>query len=308
MSQLKFSLGDVFTVLGVMCFGYFTFLSFNFLSLGDTSLSIILSVVFAFLLGGLAYGAKSVKRTKRNFKTSIIVEGILVLLFVIIALPFVFVFTHSLSISSHKEEIQTKIVSQITQAENLFSEYEKYAEGRLYIYNSQLQSVVAAKYVNPGMYDKFGFQAGVDDNTQIDNKLFVLKSQLYPTNYDEMKLKDSIWLVKAKNIVIKWKPIGVVHVLNEIENNLTIWQSQLITFSNYRAEGENSNDFEFPLAFENVSEPFVNIAEPTMGSIIVAILCYLIMLFSYFITKRDSKYPGIKVIFGIDKKSEINEL
>ena len=69
MSQSKFSLADLLTVLGTLGFGFFCFLSLNFKTLGDTTTSIIWAVTISLILGGLAFGVKLLKRTSRNFKT-----------------------------------------------------------------------------------------------------------------------------------------------------------------------------------------------------------------------------------------------
>ena len=69
MSQSKFSLADLLTVLGTLGFGFFCFLSLNFLTLGESTLSIIWAVLISFILGGLALGVKLLIRTSRNVNT-----------------------------------------------------------------------------------------------------------------------------------------------------------------------------------------------------------------------------------------------
>ncbi|MGI6409859.1 MAG: hypothetical protein ACOX0V_01285 [Bacteroidales bacterium] len=160
MSQSKFSLADLLTVLGTLGFGFFCFLSVNFLTLGDTTLSIIWAVLISFILGGLAFGVKLVKRTSRNFKTFIIWEWVLIFLFVVVAFFAIFPFSHYFVVTAQKENIQNKVVSNITQAEGLFIAYESYADNRLNIYKSRLNSIVAAKRVNPEEYKNFGFVEG----------------------------------------------------------------------------------------------------------------------------------------------------
>lgn len=298
MNQSKFSFADLFTVLATIGFGFFCFLSFNFLTLEETIPSVIGAVVFALLLGGLAFGAKLLKKTSRNFKTRIIWEWVLLFFFVVVAFVAIFPFSHYFAVSEQKNEIQQKITANITQAEGMFTNYENYANNRLNIYKTHLNSVVAAKRVNPSEYRNYGFVDGTDDNTQVENKMFTLKAKLYPSNYEDMKSEDSTWIVSSKGKVADWSPLGVVNVMNNMKSNLTSWKDQLKQFSAFRAQGEIADEFDYPLTFDDVNNKFTELGSPTALSILCAIGLYVLMLLSYFITKRHTRYPGFKVIFG----------
>ena len=314
MSQSKFSLADLLTVLGTLGFGFFCFLSLNFLTLGDTTLSIIWAVIISLILGGLAFGVKLVKRTSRNFKTFIIWEWVLIFLFVVVAFFAIFPFSHYFVVTAQKENIQNKVVSNITQAEGLFIAYESYADNRLNIYKSRLNSIVAAKRVNPEEYKNFGFVEGTDDNTQVENKMFSLKAQLYPSNYSEMKQIDSDWLSDAKDIVTSWSPTGIVKVVNTLKIEISSWNGQLKSYSSFRAKGETATDFDFPLSFDDVSGIFKQRTTPNPIALLIGFGLYLLMMLSYFITKRDTRSPlrgnfikGLKLIFRVGSVRE-NEL
>jgi len=300
MSQSKFSLADLLTVLGTLGFGFFCFLSVNFLTLGDTTTSIIWAVTISLILGGLAFGVKLLKRTNRNFKSFIIWEWILIFLFIVTAFFSIFPFSHYFVVSAQKAEIQKKVVSNITQAEGLFLAYESYANNRLNIYESRLNSIVAAKRVNPQEYKNFGFVEGTDDKTQVENKMFSLKAQLYPSNYSDMKQNDSSWLSDAKSKVTSWSPTGIVKVVNTLKVEISSWNEQLKSFSSFRAKGETATDFDFPLSFDDVSSKFNQSTNPTPIALVIAIGLYGLLLLSYFITRRHSK--NHYTLFG--KKTE----
>jgi hypothetical protein len=308
MIQSKFSLADLLTVLGTLIFGFFCFFSFNFLTQGNTSTSLVLASVIALILGGLAFGAKLLKRTSRNFKTSIIGEWILLFFFVLIGIIAIFPFSHYFAVSEKKEEIQQQLISNITQAESMFVNYEKYANDRIDLYNNKLNSIVNAKRVNND-YSDCKFVIGPEDNIQIESKVFILKSQLYPSNYQEMKQVDSIWLAEAKDKVSNWSPTGVVKVMNTVKTETTSWKDQLSNFSHFVAVCENSSihPFDFLPNTLNVNEKFTNLQSPIPLSIGIAFGLYVLMLLSYFITKRHTRYPGLKVIFGnsISKENQL---
>lgn len=309
MNQSKFSFADLFTILATVGFGFFCFLSLNFLSFGETDPSIIGAVVIAFILGGLAFGAKFLKRVNRNFKTCIILEWIILILFAVAAILAFLPFSHYFTISNQKEEIQRNVMDNISQAENIFTDYENYADNRLNIYENKLKSVVRGKNVNPHEYATFGFVYNTDDNVQIENKMFTLKAQLYPTNYQEMKTTDSNWLSDAKVTISQWKPIGIITVSNNVEPNLTSWEEYLKQLSSFRATGEGPDvtDYSYDLNFNAVKDRFMTFGEPTIVSVLCALGFYLFMLLSYFITRRDPKYPGFKMIFR-SREIKDNEL
>lgn len=309
MNQSKFSLADVLTVLGAVGFGFFCFLSFNFLSLGETIPSIIIATVLALILGGLALGVKLLKKTDRNFKSRIIWEWALLAVFAVFALLFfLFPFSHFFSVSEQRADIQRRVIANVEQAEGMFANFENYANNRLNIHESRLRSVVNARSTNPTQYREFGFVDGTDDNTQIANKMFTLRAQLFPSNFEDMKRVSTAWLADAKNTIEIWKPIGTVSVINDVERNVTDWRNELVRLSSFRAQGEMADNFYFPLTFEDVSDRISEFRpNPTMLSFVIALGLYLLMLFSYFITKRHTRFPGCKVIFGT-RSTSINEL
>ncbi|MEI7582739.1 hypothetical protein [Runella sp.] len=293
MNQFKLSLGDLIALLTAIAFGFVCFLSSNFFTLGNFNQSIILSVVIALLLSATALGTKLLKRTKSNFKTYFIWEMILLVLFTGLMALFAYSpFPHFFVVGGQKEEIQSKLSASILQAENMFSAYEQYAETRKSLYNSTLKSVVNAKNTNPSEYAAYGFQnSGVPDNIQIRNKMFAINADLFPSNYREMKKADSTWLANARNIVTSWKPIGIVNVVKEVEQNSKSWLADLVEFSTKTERREEAQNFTYNLSFDNVKTHFTTLGKPTPLSIVLAIVAYLLMLLSYLVIPRDFRSP-----------------
>lgn len=310
MNTSKFSLADLLTVLGALIFGYCCFLSFNFLLLGETIPSIVWSIGIAVILGGLAFGVKLLKITSKNFKIRIIWESILLLLFFVAAIIAVRPFSHYFAVKAQRETIQQKLIANITQAEGMFVAYEEYAKNRENTYKNYLNSAVEAKVkgISDDDYLKYGFNNITPVPEQTENKIFILHKKLFPSNFTEMKKADSTWLVEAKKAVQNWKPLGVVPVVNDVKGNVEKWRNDLIQFSKYKPQGMPPPiEFPYPLNFNVVTDQFENIGNPTILSITIAIGLYLLMLLSYFVSKRHTRYPGLKVIFTTGKAAE-NEL
>jgi hypothetical protein len=297
MKQSKFSLADVVSMLTALSFGFVCFLGKNFSTMGNTLVSITWGVIIAVLLGGTAYIAKSLKCTSQNFKTNFIVEIIVLFLFTGLMIFFSYSpFPHFLNVTKQKEQIERKIQKSIIQAENMFVKYEEYAQTKENSYRGKLQSVVFAKDIRPSDYSKFGFvQGGPSDDIQIQTKVETLDILLFPHHYRDTISKKGIkdiahtWLNKAKSITNNWKPIGIVNVINMIENNSLDWRSQLINLSKEPVEGFRYEEFDYELTFDQVKTYFISFNMPSTLSICISIGAYLLMLLSYFISSRSTK-------------------
>lgn len=297
MNQSKFSLADLLTLLAAIAFGFVCFLGTNFYTLGNSAQSIILAVIITVLLSGTALSAKILKRTSGNFKTCFVWERILLFLFTGLIIFFAYSpFPHYFVVSGQKAEIQGKLSSNITQAENMFANYEHYAENRESLYKSKLRSVAASKNINPSEYTEYGFaNNGISDDKQIENKMFTVHADLFPTNYSDPNNKNGIkevaitWLSDAKNKIAGWKPIGIVGVVNEVEQNSNEWLNKLVELSVVREKGEQAEDFEYPLSFDNVKNHFSTLGKPMPLSFGLAVVAYLLMMLSYLISKRSTK-------------------
>lgn len=311
MKQIKISLADVLAVVAALAFGFVCFLGANFLNIGNDKVwgmshtpgCVVIALFIAALLFGTAFGAKLLKRTSRNFKTSFVWEVILLVLFVLFAVFFATKtspFSHYFTVTQQKLEINSKLQASITQAENMFVAYEKYTDKRKNLYKYKLQSVVAAKRINPAEYVKYGFNptSGVSDASQIDTKMFTVHADLFPTNYSDTTAHNGIkevatkWLQYAKTTTNSWIPIGIVTAVNDIEKNSNEWLNNLVTLSQVREPGEQAEDFEYELKFEDVKTHFTKLGSSSLRSIGLAVLAYILMLLSWFVTKRSTRAVG----------------
>ncbi|KGO95664.1 hypothetical protein Q767_10630 [Flavobacterium enshiense DK69] len=304
-------MADVIALLTALAFSFVCFLGTNFYTLGNTEQSILLSTIIFLLLSGTALGAKLLKRTSSNFKTCFIWEMILLVLFSILTAYFTYSpFSHYFVVSDQKQVIQSKLTASIQQAADMYPEYELYAQKRETIYIGKLRSVVMAKHVSPGVYSDYDFKSsGGSDNKQIDSKMFTLHADLFPSNYGKKKTADSTWLADSRRIVNEWKAIGIADVIKNVEQNSKDWKTELVRLSRIREKGENANDFDYILSFNDVKTHFTTPDKPTPLSIGLAIIAYFLMLLPWIVTKRKGGKSGdILGLFGLGKSAADNEL
>lgn len=299
MKQSKFSLADLLTLLTAVVFGFFCFLGENFLTLGNTNTSVIWAVLVTLSLTVTAFSAKLFKRASRNFRINFILELIALLLFTVITVYFSYTsFPHYFNVTAKKTIIQQKLSLSISQAENMFSDYESEVNTREYMYKANLQSAVTTFRSGLGKsdYDKYCFVNGpISDSEQIDNKLFTLDKLLLPPYYSDTSTLKGIkevatsWLKKAKIITSTWSSVSIVSVINDVEKNSINWRTQLVNLYQVRANGEIYNNYYYNLTFEDVKKYFTTKEKPTLLTMILAVVAYLLMLMSYMVSIRSSK-------------------
>jgi ABC-type glycerol-3-phosphate transport system permease component len=329
MNQKKFPLNQkeflwivLFTILPAVVFGIICFLSINFLSLGDTLLSLVVATVFALLLLIPVFVAICLKKTSRPSKASIIWEWILFFLFIFLAFVFLFPFSHYFVVSEKKDGIQQKLSQNVSEAKNMFAKYKTYANNREYIYEQELTNALSkghdGSYIYPSKYDDFGFQAGGDDSKQKEDKLKDLHNGLFlhPFDYQKEKEKDLSWLGDAQNSIDSWAKISIVSVVKDMDNNIQTWFYNLVKLSKARGTGETAINFDedtnSTVTILNVKRQFKKEVKDmffvtNFRAIIFAIVLYFLMWLPwlpYIGIRRHSKYPGLKEVFGTEKKIE----
>lgn len=309
----KITLALELSGIAALAFGFVSFLGLHFLNIDTEKVwgmptilgSITQALAISLILFVLSFGAQLLKRSNRNIKISMIGEAILIILFMIAAVFLVLKespFNHFFTVTKHKSAINEKLQASIIQAENMFADYEQYANIRLEDYKMTLNSVINGKYRNPTEYRDFGFQdgIGVTDSAQAEYKRFILQNNLFPSNYtDSLEQKGikevaSKWLMQAKATTNGlWRPIGIVSVVTDIEDKSNEWLSSLNSFSQYNEyPGPINNNYDYELSFEDVKVHFTKKEEPTIISIGLAAFTYILILFPWFISKRGTRGRG----------------
>ncbi|MBK9480388.1 MAG: hypothetical protein IPO02_00030 [Bacteroidetes bacterium] len=307
MKKAIFSYTDLLIVIGAFVFGWNCFYGYYYTTLGDFKQSITYSLIIIVVLAILAFLLANRKRVDRNFKSNFIIEMILLLCFFAFGLFFALrPFTHKFVVSEKKVEIQQKLNNSIDSLSNLFSRYEIYANSRISLYKSELQSVVNAKIVKPTAYTAYGFVNGKPDEKQIGTKLFTLKAKLFPSNFDDMKKNESIWYNEAKNAIDIWREKSVVDISNKVGANGNVSITLLQDLSKFRAPNEQCDDFSFDSPNVSINHLFTKTGIIPITSLIYAFLTYLLLLSSYLISRRSTRLTSLKDLFF--NKTKDNEL
>jgi hypothetical protein len=299
LKQIKLSLAVVINLLTAIVFGYYCFLGENFHTLGDKGKSITLAVIITLLLIVTSLGAKMMKQTKRNCKICFIWEKILLVLFTILIVYFTYSpFSHYFGVLEKEDTIKQKLNDNISQAVTMYTEYETYFNNRDSSYKKNLNNAV--KRFNKGQgrkeIDSFGLSDtnGITFDEQIKSKLGIHKDLLLPGNLPIIKTNATASLSIARISVNNFEPIRLLDVIKNLDNNTAKSLKDFVKFSKKKVQGLESYPPFTPskLTPNNVKNYFTTIGTPSLLSIVLAIIGYLLMLLSWFITKRDTRCIG----------------
>jgi hypothetical protein len=262
--KLKSHLLYALSVFGAVGFGLGCFLGRDFYTLGDKSQSFICAAVVAGVLLMLTVVLAYLKRTdggnsyfgEYHFHIYFVFEIVLLVSFLGTAGYFAYSdLSHYFVVTKQKDKIKSKLDECITSTEKMFSEYDGYVNKRKGFYERYLEGLADSNAKKTrwseyaGVY--YDTTGRVSDATQREELLFKLTTELCPSNYDKMKQISSKWLGETRGVVKYWNPIGIVDVVNNVEQNSKVWRDTLVSLSKYRQKMEDAENFTGRLSFDN---------------------------------------------------------
>lgn len=297
MTQSNFSLADLISLLVGIVFGFMCFLGANFYTYGDTNLSIGIAVIISLLMVGTSMGAIRLKRTNKNFKTRKVWEILMVILFTCFTAAFTyFVFSHYFVVIDKKDEIQTKLTTNLNQVDSLYKLYQDNYERRKDNYESALKSAVLNFELgnNSAPYYALGFIPNRNSSNQSQIRSFLNEFQrdLFPDNFNSIMKKDSIYVSNSRGIISNWKqkPIGTFEVIKNLNAKIQDTKSKLINLSEQvKAYNKYGPGFNPTTSIGDVEKLFTTTSQPSMLSLCLGFIVWLLMLLSYFTSRRSTK-------------------
>ena len=297
MTQSNFSLADLISFLVGIVFGFMCFLGANFYTYGDTNLSIGIAAIITFSMVGTSMGAIRLKRTNKNFKTRKVWEILMVILFTGFTAVFTyFVFSHYFVVIEKKDEIQTKLTANLNQVDNLYKLYQDNVERRKDNYESVLKSAVLNFELGNGTapYYDLGFDPynNVSNQSQIRSFLEEFERDLFPNNFKRIMKKESIYVSNSRGTISNWKqkPIGTFEVIKNIDTKIKNTKSKLINLSEQEQDyNKYGPRFEPTASIGDVKKLFTTTSQPTILSLCLGFIVWLLMLLSYFTSRRSTK-------------------
>ena len=295
MTQSKFSLADLISLLTGIGFGFISFLGFNFFSFGDMRLSIFVASVITLLMIGTSMIAIRLKRTNRNFKVRRIWEIFFLFLFTSFTVFFIyFPFSHYFSVTNNEVEIQSRLSKNLGQVDKLYEDYQKYYEEKKRKYDFKLDQAIFSYELGGGsaQFLELGLKQDQDLSLEDQKRSLIakFKRDLLPKDFNEKRKKDSIYVENSKKIIYNWKfkPIGIFEIIKNLEDVIVSTKTQLINLSK---NGDHKiTPFAPPVtSVGELKTLFETIGKPTTISMVLGFVVWVLMLLSYFTSKRSNK-------------------
>lgn len=305
--KLKFSWGHIVAFLVLIYIGYISFMGVTYASDGDFSKAGILTTVILVVLILFFIGAQYKKGVDEKFRKSIVWERIFMycspIVFVLCMIPY----SHFWTVFKNGSEITKKFDNAIELSKNMFTDYDEYAHKRIDNYKSMLDRVVSNKNLRPQEYRDLGF-TGRSDAEQEKLMVKELELQLLSSNYDSLKTTATTWIDNVKGASV-WN-VFIIGNIKQIKTSMGSWNKDLANFAARIIKNEEYKDYnkivsysdhgkeiqQVEKALDDLKSLYTETSTPTLTAIITGILCYILLLFPYFIQRRNTK--NIYRLFG----------
>ena len=180
--------------------------------------------------------------------------------------------------------------------------YEDYSNKRIKALDESLQRVVSTKGLAPKRYKNCGFN-GTGDQMQIENRIKALRLLLLDsTYYYQFRDEANKWIEDANKSANTWN-VFLLGNTQQIKSAMIEWQDSLVSKSKKELQAEKVCGSNKNLAFtvdkanieevvkklDALSEIYTKRAFPTWLGLLALVICYLLMLFPYFLQDRHTK-------------------
>jgi hypothetical protein len=244
-------------------------------------------------------GAQQMKASGVKMHRKIIWERIFIFGSPIVFIAGMIPMSHFWTVTSQNDEIVNTFTNSISNAKQLFSDYEEYSNQRIATYSKTLNEIIANRNNDAQTFRKAGFDIE-KVNIQKENMIETLRLQLLSQNYDTLKVVANDWINEANRGASTWN-VFLLGNTREIKDALNNWENQLKSFSTRELSNESiKNDIPKFSSYGvqsaiagigNLTAAFTTKHSPSVAAIIYGVIIYFMLLFPYFLQDRHAKSP-----------------
>jgi hypothetical protein len=302
---LKFSWGHIIAFVALIFISYVTYMGDFYSNGGNFKLSAIkvfaidIAIILTFI------GAQIYKGTDERFDRSIVIERILICFCPIAFLWAMIPYNHFWSVFAERGLIEPKFTSAIEKSRQMFVDYDQYSKERIATYSDYLTSLISNKETNRDAYLKAGFGTSNDELVK-GNYETTLKLQLLSQNTDSLRNLALDWINDANQGASVWNAF-LVGNLNMISDAIEGWNQKLYEVSIPVLSNERNDSIYTVKPFDqerssfkaanaeliSLRNLFKNSNGINLNTIITGIMLFLMLLFPYFLQKRNTRATGL---------------
>lgn len=299
----KITIGLILAIIATAFLIFFNFLSFQLKSFGaDISNSFFMALAYAVVPLLIILLARNRKQASGMFKTNVLIETFLLILFAISFFVVAPIFTIYFAVSDSKANIQKEAIQHLDEVDLVYTEYEKYTKNRVQDYEGRLESVLKNRHTNRTQFNAFELNS-VKPEEKLKDLVFELENALQPTDYITKKNTQQAWVNAMKNNLSSWRILSLVDEMEAIENAPNSIIDELIKVSKYRAPGQanymNDADFEYIINTKVDLKSYINKEHKTpILAYVYLLVIYVAMTAYYLAGERHFRYPGWKLLLS----------
>lgn len=308
---LKFSWGHIIAFVALIFISYVTYMGDFYSNGGDFSAAAIKVFIIDIVLLVTFIGAQILKGTDRKFNRSIIIERILICLCPIVFIWSMIPYNHYWNVYSERNHIEVMFSTSIKKSKTMFTEYNSYANNRINNYSQHLTTAIDNKSTNPSQYKSAGF-SGDSDALQKENYIHTLQLQLLSQNTDSLQTLALKWIESANQGASVWNAFLIGNI-DKISDAIKSWNSTLVQVPEFKMSNEpdniqlfNSEQNSYGQAIEGLQglkDIYKNTQGIAFNTIWSGILLFLMLLFPYFLQKRNTRAIGLYYLIPLKSKN-----
>lgn len=291
----KFSFSLVFSIVVLLAFAYITFLGLVYWKAGNLSTPLLITMgLIAIVLLCVIIMCKAKETRWKNIGTfgQIFFGFIILVSFLLSAVPF----TNFLRVRHDKDDISEKVNEACEAAIAMDEAYDNYVQQRLTNYQDNLNLIVMGKDISPTDYSEcVAGAAGDTDEEKIVALTKSLKMKLMPDSTAVIVAERQKWITNAKEVKIL-NPLTPANI-NTVDQQVNGWLENYQRLSSIRFKGEETQGFEysqFESKLKKLTDTYTQFKFPSIWAILIAIVCFGIMLLPYFLAEGDLAAVGGK--------------
>lgn len=308
---LKFSWEHIIAFVALIFISYVTYMGDFYSNGGDFSAAAIKVFIIDTILLITFIGAQILKGTDGKFNRSIIIERILIGLCPIAFMWSMIPYNHYWNVYSERTHIEEMFSTSIEKSKTMFTDYNSYANNRINNYSQHLTTIINNRNTNPLQYKNAGFSSN-NDALQKENYIHTLQLQLLSQNTDSLQTLALKWIESANQGASVWNAFLIGNI-DKISDAIKSWNNTLIHVSEFKMSNEpdniqlfNSEQNSYDQALEGLQglkDTYRNTQGISLNTIWSGILLFLMLLFPYFLQKRNTRAIGLYYLIPLKSKS-----
>ncbi len=292
MEKARFNFAWVAAVIALLAFSYISFMGLVYCQFFGVALCVLITLAIDALIIFFVHLMCKAKHTRwlRLGMLGQIVFGLIVL---VLLLATSVMFAHFTRIVNEREAIQNTYVAAVEDAQNMGDKYDAYVNERCSSYATAIDKLSPSSSEYKALFSNslaLGYTKNVIADKCVENLRNLLKGS---SDNGNLESKRSQWLENVSASV--WN-LSLPSNIRDITLSVNKWIDNYKELSNKRYTGEEGAfTFEDSSFNKNVSELqnlCTKISGPSILSILLALICYGLILLPWFITPKNIASVG----------------